>query len=84
MLQNYTSKDKTFKRPNFSTYKLSRRSAFEDIQEIHIKIAKWNTNAATALLARSNFVLYFSMQYFLKILLHPEPNSFCFPFYARN
>lgn len=40
MLQNYTSKDKTFKRPNFSTYKLSRRSAFEDIQEIHIKIAK--------------------------------------------
>lgn len=50
MPQNYTSKDKMLRRTNFSIYKLSRRNAFEQIQEIHMKIVKCNTNATTALL----------------------------------
>lgn len=47
---NYTRKDKMLKRTNFFIYKPSRGNAFEEIQEIYMKIAKCNTNATTVLL----------------------------------
>lgn len=50
-VSNYTCKDKMLTRTNFFIYKRSRRNAFEEIQEIYMKIAKCNTNATTALLA---------------------------------